>query len=1282
MPHPQPQPVHHEVRTSGEYETAAVSPREDFGRLTVPLVGDVDVALGLGQPLRLEIDADAVELQFGSGLEVRPVELPSARLRRLYVDLVDGVVEADSDGFGAFLPRAFAVALCSVLRHALGWSPGGSMLHAAAARLFRGEVEAGHFKFRRRFPGVVASLDPLAILSVEVRGDALELAVSRPLLIRAIGLSFSVLRVRYEFATATVEVVSEPLGPVRRALVRAAAKQATRWLRKRLPEAMGQPGYDLFADPERREHLVELVHRLRADDHALQEGESQPLAGAEGTPGHPRARERAGGTASLFSGAKAAIAAALATLRISADEPPEATRALFTIPLGPFSSLAIATDRGGDVAVIKAEDGLRLDAPRGIYLYSDQFPELAELRLVRSRIHYDQDDVPIVDLQTEPPLGPLLEAIVQRASDEYLAPIVPARWLRERGVLPPPQGSEHHVLWRQPAGGEHIQAHTRAGFDVELRHTEDALVLTAPGGLSLAFPGAWQLPRAELRRIVYRWEDGALEIDGDPGLGEFGQAVLTAMARTEVAPRAPGWLGLRKQEAPVLDEERLSRFSVEVLNLSLPALGRLELRMDPQDTLGGSLGPAELSARSERGLFLVARDLGLMLELRSARYDLPRRELVIDSSPPAGDYLVTLATASLETFVLPALRKVVPLWPDADPSKTWLLRQVMANFLGEKLGLAFDLVLPPGASLTVARVAGALVVGATAPLQVRPVGESLIGEFAVEAVRWRPDGEQIELVTQPPAGPLLHALVRRLHAHFTPKVVLHALAERLGLPQPWPPPPLPPAPASAPVGLLELPVVGPLTVHVDRQRPLTATLGRDGARLDFGEGCVVRLPDLGVHLDTLGAKVSQMPFTVELTSRPQAGELDNWLLSHVVRGMLARVLPWFWPAHHATAGEDILVAFGAHSEWGPIELCTPTGAAIELSLDADGVALRSPAGARLRGPALAELPAFTFHEAAYRFADGSVQLRVAGIEERYYREPAPVSPHTEAILADLLRVLVIPRLPAFMQRLGLRILPQPPMPEPDPGRITVLHAQLPGGFANVLVHVQPGDVLTVSANRREVAVASQRGLQCDVPGLRMRLDFTGARYHLESGEVQIGEFGQLENALVEALVRRLVAGYEPAAADSDESAVAALLDRFPVDEEGRRVLFDSKLARVLLPADTMLVVRLGEHGLIVTADPPIEIDGATVLDYKFAGVSYSFDDASFHLDLERDGVLAGLLRGKLVEEGEQQLNNLLRPLLPAAMRTPGYRLSRDPDPKATIAALVRTVTGTSWFLAK
>ena len=80
------------------------------------------------------------------------------------------------------------------------------------------------------------------------------------------------------------------------------------------------------------------------------------------------------------------------------------------------------------------------------------------------------------------------------------------------------------------------------------------------------------------------------------------------------------------------------------------------------------------------------------------------------------------------------------------------------------------------------------------------------------------------------------------------------------------------------------------------------------------------------------------------------------------------------------------------------------------------------------------------------------------------------------------------------------------------------------------------------------------------------------------------------------------------------------------------------------------------------------------MDYLFAGLRYSFVDAAFHLELQRDGLLAGVFSGLLTREGEAVLNSVLGPLLPRAMRTPGYRLAADPDPSATLAALVRTVS--------
>ncbi|WP_267680487.1 hypothetical protein [Nannocystis sp. SCPEA4] len=1253
-------------------------PREDLGRISIPVVGDASISLGLAAPVRLEIDSTGVELQFGSGLELQPTELFGAELQRLYVDFVDGVVETDSEALGPFFDRVLTVALCSVLRHTIGWEPGESALETGLTRLYgAGPKNAREIPLRSRFPAAGVTVDPDALLALELRGDALELSVARPLLIRVGGLRFGVVKARYVFATATVELTSEPGGPVRAALLRLAARTATRWLRRRLPAAMREPGYDLFADSERRANLQQLLARLRQSERPGPDEELEAVRRSLKAGPHAQAREATGGAASLFSGAKAAIAAGLATLKLSADDVPAATRVIARIPLGPFSSVALCTDRGGDVVLRRTEEVWQLEAPQGLYVYFDQFPELAELRLKQLRGRVDRHDGLLLDVRTSPPAGPFLEELLRHGSDRHVQPRVPLQWLRERSIVPPLVGHEAGVLWRQGLGdARELVVRTEAGSAVELRHTEEALVLTAPGGLGVLFGGLPYLPPARLQRLVYRWDDGALEIDGEPGLGAFGQAVLSAITRVRAAPHVPAGLGVRPGAAVELDEQQLATHSLELISLNLPLIGALQLRMDPQDTLTTSLGPAELAVRSERGLLLAAPELGLALELRGARHCLQRAAVEIDASAPPGDWLVALAGLCVEQFVIPALRRVVPLWPDADPQETWRLGHVFEGSIGELLGLTVEVTLPPGANLTFARIAGALVAGATAPVQVSPVGESLVGDFAIEALRWRPEGEHIEIAARPAAGPLLHAVVRRLHERFTPKLVLHALGRRLGLPQPWPPPPAPPELDGAPIAAPELPVLGPLRLHVDPTHPLALTLRRDGARFDFGQGFLLRLPELELQIDVRAADVTFLPFTVALTSLPQAGELDEQLFSHVVRGLFARALPWFWPTRRSSAtGLDVLLAIG------PVELCTPVEGALEVAVDSVGVSVRAPQGVSLGGEALAWLPEFTLFEFTYRFDDAAVGLRVGGLRESVYQEAEPISPRTEAMMSDLIRLFALPRTPAWAQRLGVRLLPLPPVPERDPGHITVLQAQLPGGHAVVFVHVAPGDVVQLSADRREIRIESERHLQIDVPDLRQRFEFHRARYHLETGDVEIDQFGRLENTIVAAVLKRALVAYEPAAAQPEFSAVATVLDRFPVDEDGRRVLYDSKLARVLLRPDTSLVVRLDEHGLLVTVDPPLVIDGASVFDYTFSGLRYSFDDASFHLDLERDGVLAGLLRGKIVAEGEQQLNSLLKPLLPAAMRKPGYRLALDPDPRATIAALIRTTVGGGFLLS-
>ena len=1249
-------------------------PREVLGRVSLPVIGDVDAELGLGRPLHLEIDRSEAVLRPGSGLVLRAAELPTVDLRELRVDLVQGVVHTDADALGAFFDRVLTVALCSALRQTLSWQPGSSLTELATRRLSRGS-RGGRLPVwaRHAFPRASVGLHPETRLALDLRGDALELTLTRPAMLRILGLGFKVVMVRYLFGAARFDVRAAGVGPVRRALLKFAAWLATRWVRARLPAAMTVPGYDLFADESRGNHVHELVRKLRGRDR-----DAGPADMGAGAGKHPHELARAGegrraGIGGMFSATKAAVFAAIQTVRVSADDMPTVTRSLFKLPLGPFSALAICTDRGGDLAIVKHPGGLRLEAPLGMYLFADQFPELAELRLTRVVLGLGEEGTSF-DLQTEPPLGPLLRGLLHRLTGQHLIPRLPHDRLRAGGVLQT-SDPEHHVLWRHGLGDRRTMiVRTSVGAEVSLHHTEEALVLEAPAGLEVVFAGL-PLPPARIERLAYHWHDGTIDADRGAALGEFGHTLAGQLLRVRAAARAPKGLGLHATGGPSIDPAQERQFSATLLDLPVPLLGSLQLRFDPQDTLGIDAGPELLHAHSERGVLLVIPELKVSLLIRSARYVLPRRALELDATPAPGAYILALAGLCIEAFLMPLLRKVLPLWPDVPADAAWTIAPPLRTALAERLGFGVDLSLAPGAFLTVRRTPEALILGATEAMQLTPAGDGFLGELGVAALRWIPGDGRVELLTQPAPGPLALDLARRLHARFTPDFLARGLAERLTLPAPAELPPVPDAPNRPSLFELSLPLLGTLALSVDRSHPMTLSLRRDQLALRLGDGAVLHAGDLGVHFNVRGADITFLPFTVELDSDPQAGELEDHLATHALRGLFARFLTLFWPSHRSPRdGHDVLLSLGRDQPWGPLDLCVAHGGAIDLQLDPDGISVRSDAGLFIGGEALGWLPNFSVHALRYRFNDGAIRMRISGVEERNYHEAASVSPFTEDLVAHLVRMLVVPHLPVWTQRLGLRILPPPAMPPQDPTHIPVWRAQLPGGYAQVIALMDPLDTLAIRASREEFVFMSERGLQVDVPGLHLRVPLQRARYHMRSGEVQVDELGQLENALAEAVLRHQLTIIDPTAADPEHISLTDILDRFPVDDDGRRLLFHDKLIRVLLDPDTAFLTEVIPDGLRVTVDPPLKLDGVAGLDYVFAGLRFSFADAAFHLDIQRDGLLAGVFSKLITREAEALLASLLLPLLPKAMRTPGYSLATDPNPSATLAALVRTIS--------
>lgn len=1220
------------------------APREDLGHADVPGVGEVAGEIRLDRPFHVAVDRHAATVRPAGGLVVRAEGLPTVDVQAVDVDLVDGLVRTEASALGALFDRALTVVLCSVLRQAVGWRPGTSAAGPLAQRLPRG---------RRRFPRASVALAEDTRVSLDLGGDAATVSLSRPGLLRFLGLPLKISTLRYEFAQARVTADTQGVGPIRRGLLRLVAWGATRWLRPKLPAALRRPGYDLFRDEQRRAHLLALIARLRGEP----DEQSEAMGANAGGPGHELARAGKGskaGMLGLFSATKAMIVTALMSIRITADDLPARTRVLVRLPLGPLSGLAICTDRGGEVVVTKVRGGLRVDAPLGIYLFADQFPELAELRLTRVVVDLSRKHDLDLDIQTEPPLGPLGRALLDLALRTQVKPRVPAERLTAAGLW---DDGPDHVLFRHDLGDDRsFTLRTRADAEVRLRHRDDELVLEAPAGLEALFGGV-PVPAANVRRIVYRWDDGTMTVEGGPDIGAFSESVAGSLMRVRGAPHVPSGLGVRVEEDKKIDPALLERFSVTIAGVSLPLIGKFELRMDPADTLDAALGPAVAEFRSERGLLVVAHELALSVQIRGARYDLTSEALVIDAAPAIDPYMTALAAMCLDALLVPLLRKAFALAPDTDASSRWILL--------EKFGVRVS--LPPGASLLARRTPDTLEFGGT--LEIDGQGGP-VADFTVQRLRWVAGEDRLAIDSTPNCGPLLAGLVRRVLDRLIPDFVARGVAERLGLPAPRPQEKSV-APSMPPLFEKEITALGPLALYVDTRNGQTFTMRREGAELKCGAGTIVYAERFAAQVVLHGVTSTFLPFTLNVDSEPRAGELEDHLLAQVARTLLAPAMRLLWPAEHASRGEgDVLLAIGADASWGPIELCVPPGGQVSVHLDHDGVVLRSDAGVFLTG--VEWLPRAGVHMLGVRFDDGAVHLAVGEIAERFYHEPVRVSATAMDVASRLFAVYVSPRAPEWAQRLGMRILPPPkPLPE-EPGRKVVWQSELPGGLAKLAVRMDPMDLLELRASRDEIAFTSELGLHFDLDNLGLRIPVFHARYHMVSGELQLGELGQFENAVAEGLLRRALAAVDKSATPADDITLLDILDRFPL-EDGKRILFGDKIVQVRMKSEAVVVLRVGTEGLLLTVDPPIEIDGPAVLNFVFHGLRYDFKDGEFHLDWKHDGVISRLFSGTTREEGEGLLNSL-RPALPAAMRQPGYSLAADPHPDATFSHLVRMVS--------
>ncbi len=1241
--------------SASSYRTPAAdvpepAPHEHLARFAVTGLGSFDLGIYLGAPLRLGLDRQGLRITPGSGLLLRPsAPLPPLELRHLSVDLTTAAVDLGSPGLGPFEDRVASLAATAVFQEVLPWQPGRSLLDVAVQNL--PQAADGSRRVFSRGPAS-AWIDPDARLDITVTADALEVDLSHPLWLRVFGLAFGLVAVRYLFDHQRIELQGPHGQGLRNAVLRLVAWIASRWLRRRLPAALAAPGYDPAADPRRRAHLFELIANLRGKPPAPKASPAAPA---------PKASEPASSDSPAAPAPKDSLVArlrALADIEFTAHELPAGARTLVTIPLGARGHAALCTDQGADVLVRRRAARLTLDAPAGLYLHVDALRQLAELRISRVAL---QTDTLATELQTTPALGSFAQALVHHLARALVPAKVSASVLRRLAAL-----RSDDVLFTSNFGksGAGVTITTPAADEITIRHGQGALELKIPAGLQLIWQQLEFLPDAEFRGLRYVWSTGELQLDATPELGEFGGRFVTQMLRHRAAPHIPPLVGIRGPDSgPPIDPAVIAAHPATIVETTVPALGPLIVRVDPADTMTIALSVVALDVRSKSGIAILVPELQLDLVFHHFHYEPRTRGL--GGSAPLGAYISELLTRLLESKALPHLQRRLPGWKDADPDRAWPILTVPAGPLGQ-----VRIVLPAGAAIVADRHADALTLtirdddGTLGQLAIIPERQKLVPKLGFQRLRWKPASDEWTITLDPQTGPLVSDLIKRLVHRFVPMQILETVARHLALPAPKriAPQSVPP-PAPGPI-LYEttVPQLGTLKVAADPNRTVDLTLQRGAAAIAFGAGVSVRLPVLGFSVQITGLQGTLHPFHINLDSKPDAGPLPDVLLTHAARGLLGD----FAAKLSGTAqvdGQDTLLVFGDDKPWGPLRIHVPTDGNVAVHLDRTLLRLSSEKGVFVAGRTIDWLPDFQLHTFQYTFETGAVLLEISGIKENFYHERHPVSPVTQALLAHIIKVLALPKLPPAAKHIGIRSFPIPAPPVVDPKQIGLYKVKLPGEYGDAFISMAPTDTVTIRASETELSVTSEKGVLATLTGLRFQIQLRGARYHMMSGEIQVGGLGQLENAVLEAIVAGQLQNVPVVANDTPvdtQPHLGSLLEQLPTDDKGHIILFQHKMVNLLLDPAACLIIRFTAEGLSFTSDPPIIVDGPARIDFKFDGVRYSFPDGAFHLDLQGGGgMIAELLKDVAINQAEKRLNAKLKPLLPAAMQVAGYSLAGD-----------------------
>ncbi|MDX9720227.1 MAG: LysM peptidoglycan-binding domain-containing protein [Myxococcota bacterium] len=1268
---------------------------------TDPLLGQFQVVLGLEGDLSTQAHKKFFTINSSSGLLIRtPNGMSDLRIHRISVNLETFAINIQSQPDIGPMERKL---ITGVLKETLLASvpqlmeSGKSPVAKAFETLPMSDGKHILWDYKAPVLGtrlLSIGLSPDVMAGVKFNKGGLELDLFPGLEIGLPGPDMHISKLRYNFATATFEIEQQGattvLGVIgdqlRQPLLDGIAFVGSKFFRTKLPEVMRNPGYDPTIDPKFAEHLDDVYKNFTGV--SMMPAQQKPGAASK-PPAQAQAQAPHVGPAgqapsqskpdSLQSPAPAPSKPQQAT-GDTAAAPEASEQVLYQMSTKEVGEVSVCLEQDDTASVYKDARAVGLDTSKGIYLKVPGHEWVSDIRL--KSIRYDLETGEL-DIQGSDRIGEFVRSILEDLVNAYLLPQLPGEAAKGLGLGGLSEEDTHQVLYSAdlPQVGR-AELCLEKDDRLALNKSDKSIELMASKGMIIRAPGFSALSELKVYRISYELGTGQITIDSDKDVGPLVENIASQLVRHIVVPQLPGAateLGLAGPEAKPLDPQKAAAFPQVVHSMELPVLGALEVRLAAGDTLGVGANEEKMRVYSDKGIFITAPQAGIELRVDEISVNYLNGHIDIAASDELGEFESTVLANLGQQFLLPLVQKYYEKPKSDDEADHTVLYRY--DFGGQQIEVGLD----KGDEIKVEKSDQAISLSATNGIILNSPQGTLAAPISARLDRIHLDLQTGAIVvdSRPDLGPLSEMVATKLvralvFPHLPPELAKLGIqapekeaedsAQAQKLPEPhnlvlY-------EGALAGVGAFDVSIASESAMKVD------ATATTFDVRSD--SGVLVRAPGMDLAVSIQRIFIDRASGNVQISASEPLGELEEQIISSVFRTFGMPILSSYIgdpKTNTENPDFDVLYAYSAPN-MGTFSVCTGKGGGLGIEKDEEAITISSDAGLFFTGGPM-KLPDFKLHKVRYELGTGRFDIDVSGVAQGHYVEGQNVGAMTEQLVANLVKAVVVPHLPKEALELGIAGFdPQQEQGNQAPLGNKVFSTELPA-LGPMGIYLDRGDRLSISASEKEGIVSSARGLLIDIPGMRSAVRLSEIKYHFETGEIQVGGLGALENALIQAALVEFITPLLPKEMQAGPTPVAAALNTLPQDRKGRHQLMESGALDLYMMPGTRFDIQVHGQGLNFKAKPGIFVDSIGAFNYRFEGLVFDLATRKFKVDVAGDNILAGIFHGVARGKAEKSLNEMLLPMLPPQMLDPGYNIMGDENLAGTIAQLVQNFSNVS-----